>query len=223
MKRKERGSASQSYFESNPGQVVTGYSPALLTCRTAMSLQEPNLAYVLKRLEELRHNNQFYGAERAVDLVFRQWPTNVNYDEVLVKVVVLNRLYSTNIWDPYTVAQHIVDLNVDERLRAGDSSLISIVGNVRFGSKTRYFLSFATKYCSWHEPDLFQIFDSYVEWILWQYKAQFDFAAFKQKELRVYPSFVSVVDQFVEHFGLVRLSRKDLDKFLWIEGKDNWR
>ncbi len=40
---------------------------------------------------------------------------------------------------------------------------------------------------------------------------------------RIYPSFVSVVDQFVEHFGLVRLSRKDLDKFLWIEGKDNWR
>ena len=40
---------------------------------------------------------------------------------------------------------------------------------------------------------------------------------------RLYPSFVSVVDQFVEYFGLVTLSRKDLDKFLWIEGKDNWR
>lgn len=188
-----------------------------------MSLQEPNLAYVLKRLEELRHNNQFYGAERAVDLVFRQCPTNVNYDEVLVKVVVLNRLYSTNIWDPYTVARHIVDLDIDGRLQIGDALLVPDLGKIRFRNRERYVLSFATKYCSWHKPNLFQIFDSYVEWILWQYKKLFGFASFKRYELREYAQFVSIVDQFVSHFGLSNLSRKDLDKFLWIEGKDNWR
>lgn len=55
-----------------------------------MSLPEPNLEYVLRRLHELKGDDQFYGAERAVELVFRQWPTNVNYDEVLAKVVVLS-------------------------------------------------------------------------------------------------------------------------------------
>lgn len=125
--------------------------------------------------------------------------------------------------EDYTAAQHIVGLDLYDRLQIGDASLVPDLGKMRFRNKDRYVLSFATKYCSWHKPDLFQIFDSYVEWILWQYKKLCSFASFKRYELRVYPQFVSIVAQFVNHFGLAQLSRKDLDRFLWSEGKDNWR
>ncbi len=187
-----------------------------------MNLPEPDIGYVLQRLEAMRGDDRFYGAERAVQLVFEQWPTNRDAEEVLVKVVVLNRLYSTNIYDPYTVAAHIIALNIDQRLAAGESQLVSDLARVSFRDKKRFLLSFATKYCSWHQPSRFQIFDSYVEWLLWQYKKQFGFATFRKYELRVYPTFIDIIGRFVDHFGLQALSQKDIDKFLWSEGVERW-
>ncbi len=187
-----------------------------------MSLPEPTLEYVERRLGEVNRDSRFTGVERAVEMVFQQWSLNVDDDEVLIKVVVLNRLYSTNIYDPYTIASHITTLDIDDRLMAGDPQLVPDIGKVPLGGKKTYFLSFATKYCSWHQPMKFQIFDSYVEWILWKYKKQFGFADFYKYQLREYPVFVSVIEQFVSRFGLEVVNRKDLDKFLWSEGVKHW-
>lgn len=188
-----------------------------------MNLPMPDLTYVSRRLGELRGDDRFYGADRAVQLVFRQWPVNTDSDQVLVKVIVLNRLYSTNIYDPYTVASHITALDIDDRLAAGDPKLVPEVAKVSFREKKRFFLSFATKYCSWHQPKKFQIFDAYVEWLLWAYKKQFGFAEFYKYQLRDYPVFMSIIEQFVTRFRLGSLNRKDLDKFLWTEGVKYWR
>jgi len=68
----------------------------------------------------------------------------------VVKVVVLNDLYRTNIYDPWSVAGHIVRLNIDNRLRAGDQTLIGDLARMRLGGKERILLSFATKYAGWH-------------------------------------------------------------------------
>jgi hypothetical protein len=177
----------------------------------------PNLEYVTARLAELEKNGRFYGAERAVALVFRQWPMNTDFQEVLVKTTVLNRLYSTNIYDVWSVAQHIVNLGIDEALKRGNQSLVNEIAGVRLGTKPRYVLSFATKYCSWHEPDKFQIYDSRVEKMLWLYKKHFAFCQFRRKHLRDYPRFIEIVDNFKSYFALNDLSRKEVDKFLYAE------
>ena len=156
--------------------------------------------------------------DESVSLVFRQWPENDDYHEILVKVVVLNRLYSTNIYDPYTVAQHILNLAIDDRLGAGDADLIVDVAAVQFGGRTRILYSFATKYCAWHRPDLFQIYDSYVDWLLWEYRRAFQFAQFRRDDLRDYRKYVDVVQALSDRFGLHEFSRKEIDKFLWVEG-----
>lgn len=58
---------------------------------TGMSLPEPTLEHVVRRLGEVNRDPRFAGVERAVGIVFRQWPLNVDDDEVLIKVVVLKR------------------------------------------------------------------------------------------------------------------------------------
>lgn len=80
-------------------------------------------------------------------------------------------------------------------------------------------LSFATKYCSWHQPDHFQILDSYVEGLLWEYQRKFRFGMFRKDELRRYHRFIEIVDEFRARFGLTEIGRKALDMFLRIEGK----
>ena len=182
-------------------------------------ITKPTPDYITRRIAEFDGDLKYSGSERAVELVFSQWPLNNNYQEVLVKVVVLNQLYSTNIYNPDSVAQRILEICIDDRLLEGDDDLVQQIAYVRFKSKTWNLLSFASKYCSWHQPELFQIYDSYVDKLIWVYKSQFQFAKFKRKELREYPKFVRIIRQLQGHFGLQSFTKKQMDKFLWIEGK----
>jgi hypothetical protein len=183
---------------------------------------KPTLDYVTQRIAEFNDDPQYYGAERAVDLVFRQWPQNTVDEQVLVKVVVLNRLYSTNIYDPYTVANHIVAKGIDHHLASGDPTLVDDLARVAFGTRTRVLFSFATKYCAWHQPNRYQIYDSFVDWLLWEYRKQFEFAKFRRYELRQYPDFLRIVRSFADAFSLQAFTPKHIDKFLWIEGMRQW-
>lgn len=170
-------------------------------------------------LKRFDNNLRYYGADSAVKLAFEQWPENTNFDQVLLKVVVLNRLYSTNILSIYDAAQHIIDHKIDRRLQQGDLKLVNDVADMRLGSRKRYVLSFASKYCAWHQPNHFQIFDSFVEEKLWSYLKSYKFSSVKRYELRDYPKFIEAMKAFQAFFGLEGFSRKDIDKFLWIEGR----
>ncbi len=186
-------------------------------------LPVPTPDYVRRRLAEFDASPRYYGAERTLQLAFGQWPRNDDYDHVLIKVILLNRLYSTNIFDVFTVAQHIVNQRIDDRLAAHDQSVVTAIAKVPFRARARTLLSFATKYCSWHRPDGFQIYDAYVDWLLWQSQREHRFATFKRWELREYPRFVQIVDAYRHHFGLGNtFTRKQIDKFLWIEGVTQW-
>jgi hypothetical protein len=50
------------------------------------------------------------------------YPLNNNLNDVLIKVCSLNDFYSTNIFSPFTVAKHIVSLDIDEKLNRDDLS-----------------------------------------------------------------------------------------------------
>ena len=188
-----------------------------------MELPRPTPNYIRKRLLDWEKTDALGTAEKTVGLVFQTWPGNTEYSEVLAKVIVLNRIYSTNIYDPYTVTQHILSARIDERLKAGDITLVLDLANVRFRTRSMILLSFASKYCGWHEPDHFQIFDSYVEWLLWLYVKQFKFASVRRYSLREYATFVATVDQCRSHFALEGFTRKEIDKFLWFEATELWR
>ncbi len=188
-----------------------------------MILTEPLPHYIRQRLNDWRQGDPAQTTDRTLALVFSAWPQNTRYEQVLAKVVILNRLYSTNIFDPYTVTQHILDQQIDPRLLSGSIALVDELASVAFRKRTIFLLSFTSKYCAWHQPDHFQIFDSYVEWLLWKYQRTFKFAAFRKHDLRHYASFVNVVDQFRSHFGLAEFTRREIDKFLWYEGTTLWR
>jgi hypothetical protein len=181
-------------------------------------MQAPRPEYVRSRLDETRGIDIYFRADPAVRVVFDACRSNCDDCNVIAKVAVLNALYATRIMNIYPVVDRILELKPDDRLRAGDETLVGDLARVRLGKRTRVLLSFASKYCAWHEPDKFQIFDSRVEAMLWGYQRKFGFSKFRRWELRDYPTFARVVADLRKHFGLGEFSRKDIDKFLWIEG-----
>ena len=128
-------------------------------------------------------------------------------------------MYSTQIYDTYSVAVHIHKLDIDSALGRGDLSVVDRIASVSISGKPRKNVSFASKYCSWHRPESFPIYDSYVDEALWQFKRRYRFASFLRKDLCNYQTFVRTLDLFKEKFGLSPLSRKELDQYLWVEGK----
>lgn len=162
--------------------------------------------------------------ENALDkLFFKTYPFNIYIEDVLVKVAALNDFYSTQIFSVYPVSKHIVRLDIDERLKAGDITLVNDISNVTMENGTqKNFYSFATKYCSHHQPDKFAIFDSYVEKVLKYFRKTDGFSSFGNLELKDYTVFSKVLYDFQKYYGLEKYNLKDLDRYLWQLGKDKF-
>ena len=162
-----------------------------------------------------------YMADEALNRLFLEtYPENKDVLEVTVKVCALNSLYSTRIrnMDILSVAQHIVSLDIDSRLAKDDLTLITDITFVGNGVNRCY--SFATKYCSFHRPNAYSIYDGIVDATLWYYKKRDKFMFFQRQDMLDYVKFMNTVDRFCDYYGLGALSRKALDKYLWLLGQD---
>ena len=123
---------------------------------------------------------------------------NTDIGTILMKVTLLNAFYRTAIINIHLVpiARYICSLNFDERILSGENnnepnyelihdlayhqcSYFTHQGDtsiMRFRVKTRNGIvnqmnnlySFATKYCAWHQPDVYPIVDSYAKSMLYQ-------------------------------------------------------
>jgi hypothetical protein len=158
---------------------------------------------------------------RALERLFRLYPTNTDPEQVLLKVAALNALYSTQIFDLVGLARHIVEGKVDPLLAAGDPKAIDRISPAPLGRDRapRSVLSFATKYCSFHKPEAYPILDSYVEQVLVEYRRRDAFATFRSEEIRDYRTFKAKLEAFTSFYGLGQCSLRDIHRFLWLTGR----
>ena len=164
-----------------------------------------------------REVGKFSATVDAMFKICQQYPNNNNLEEVLIKCAVIDNFSSTNVYDLYKMADHIVGKQIDEKLKNRDYSLVDDIANVEIGGKKRYFYSFASKYCHYHNPEYFAIYDSYVAKVLCAFPN--DFRKIKEKDLREkYETFIDVLNSFKNIFKL-NLSFDDLDKYLWRLGR----
>jgi len=137
-----------------------------------------------------------------------------------LKAATLNDFYSTNIFSIYPVAKHICALDIDARLTAGDVTLVEDIQYVTISGKKKRFYSFATKYCSHHNPLNYPIYDSYVDEVLRYFRNRDRFSDFQNGDLRDYIKFKSILIDFRAFYGLDRFNLKQIDQYVWLLGKE---
>ncbi len=163
----------------------------------------------------------YYLQEEALDKLFLSLcPDNKDICDILLKVATLNDFYSTNIFSVYPVAKHIQALNIDGRLKAGDITLISEIQKVTINNIEKNFYSFATKYCSHHNPTDYPIYDIYVDKVLCYFRDQDGFTSFKAEDLKDYVKFKGILIDFRIFYGLEKYNLKEIDKYIWQLGKE---
>lgn len=176
------------------------------------------IEYYLQRWDSLEN---YHLQEDALDkLFFELCPKNTNLSDILIKVSTLNDFYSTNIFSVYPVAKHIQTLNIDNRLQNGDVTLVNDIMKVIIDGKQKNFYSFATKYCSHHNPLNYPIYDSYVEKILRYFRDTDKFSVFSTQDLKDYKKFKETLIEFRKFYNLEQYNLKQIDKYLWQLGKE---
>jgi len=149
-----------------------------------------------------------------------------DYESILLAVVFLNQIYSTNLYDVYRVADHIYKKK-DMILPAIETGKIEAVemiatghGIGRKGCKESVFYSFSTKFCNYLNPKDYPIFDSHVEKMLKAYNRNFGFHTGAQNNLRDYAIFKEWIQSLMTFFDL-NCTLWELDKSLWSYGKNS--
>lgn len=90
------------------------------------TIPKPSAGEVEKYLKSWKNLKNYKLQEEALDkLFFELLPSNEEISDILLKVAALNDFYSTNIFSVYPVAEHILSLKIDERLRRGDVTLVN--------------------------------------------------------------------------------------------------
>jgi hypothetical protein len=192
---------------------------ALMGCNEA-ALPVPTADLVRTACREFDQENQL--VEEALGDLFHQYPANNNLPHVLLKVVALNGLYAAQILAVEEVARHIHRQapEIDAALHAGSLVIVDTIAKVAIKGKLRNNYSFATKYCSWHRPESYPIWDLRVDRCLWCLQQQYHFAPSLKAnvELRDYLKLHVVLTDFEEAYGLGGFTFKEIDKFLWTYG-----
>ena len=132
------------------------------------------------------------------------------------------------------MASNILSIkNIDELLKEGDFGLVAKIANLRINNNTtRYNYSFATKYCAYHEPKKFPIYDSIVamtfisffeKGLLPKYKYSrrkvsesnvFTKNEFAEK-LKDYEFFVEIYQYFMKLYDLEDFTYREIDAYIW--------
>ena len=188
-----------------------------------INIPKPSIEEVEKYLEKWKHNKEYCNKEEVLNkLFFEICPKNIDIKDILLKASTLNDFYSTNIFSIYLVAKHICDdvTDIDSRLKKGDETIVGEIQAVTIkNDKPINFYSFASKYCSHHNPEEYPIYDSYVDEVLWYFRKH-GFSNFLRKDLQDYVKFKGIILEFRDKYGLNNYTLKQIDQYLWQLGKE---
>lgn len=161
-------------------------------------------------------------AEDAVGKLFALFASNTDMSNVLLKVAAVNQFYSTQIFAVVDVAKHICSIGeeIDSALSRGVPEIVDRIAKVTIKEKVRNNFSFASKYCSWHQPEHYPIWDSRVDRYLRRLQGEAPFcSSFGKPDNWDYPAFRGVMECLRGTFGLQGVSFKKIDKFLYTYGE----
>lgn len=166
---------------------------------------------------------------------------NTDIYEIINKVTLLNSLYHTQIpaINIVPIARHIQSLDIDNRLYCKDKIYPDLVNDIAYKQgkyKTKKFkddedlnikvnnvYSFATKYCSWHNPN-YPIADSYSKGMLYYINEADKFyndGKVTKVSLNDYNVFSEMYEAFREEYfsEMEHIDNKMIDTYLWTYSK----
>ena len=111
---------------------------------------------------------------------------------------------------------HVLKLNIDDRLNKGDLSLVGDIAHVKINGTVHNLLHFASLYCNLHKPDVFPIYSDQHHDFYRKYIKHFNLSIDPEK-LNTYPMFAAALDDLLTRTGVKgKMNYIHLRKFGWL-------
>ncbi len=169
-----------------------------------------------------------YGkVDEALNKLFKKtYPKNTSFEDVVIKVLALDNYYSTNLKEEQIrIITNLIIQNqdIDKQLENGERCVVDYIGKTKPGVKNAYV--FASKYCSFHKPDKYIVFDKY-SWMAMHdlfdkgiIKSNIPKYGSKSMDFGAYKLYCGCMDELKKTYFLNECYKK-IDEFLWTYGKD---
>lgn len=167
-----------------------------------------------------KDESRYLKDDKAINRVFKKYPTNTIFEEVLAKVCIINTLYSAGVRENQVrkLAEHIINIaSLDEKIRKGDLEAFNSISNTP--KDMNNVPVFASKYCHFSNPQKFVIYDSNSRRALVNLNNKLHFAdTFTENAITDYQKYKKNLDLFLGRLQKA-YSYKKIDEFLWLYGK----
>ena len=149
-------------------------------------------------------------ANEVLSNYFNKNRANASKEVVLIKVVLIDSLYYTNLKDTISMTEHIFNIkSLDIDLNNGTLNILEEISNWN----NKKVISFASKFCHFHNRQKYPLFDKYVKIALKK------LIGCENKDFENYNNFFEKINSFKTIYGLTQISFEDIDKYLWLYGQ----
>lgn len=171
----------------------------------------------LKKYLDIFASQEMYFVNDTRNLeLFSKTPGNSKVEDVRTKVSDLNDVDIRTLLLEDHMINHIVKLNIDDRLKQHDVTVVEEIAHLVARGKEHHLLHFASVYCNLHDPENFPIYSEqhfpfYRKYIL-EYKLPLDL-----EKLDTYSVFCEALNDLVQRLGLKnKMNYLQLRKFGWL-------
>lgn len=111
-----------------------------------------------KQFDILKDQEMYFTGDTRNIEYFAKNPKNDSLDEIRLKISAINNHEINDHYATEAMVEHILNLNIDNRLDANDLSLVEDIANIKVQGKQLRLLNFASIYCNYHKPDVYPIY-----------------------------------------------------------------
>lgn len=174
----------------------------------------------LKKYLDTFHNQETYFTEDTRNLeLYAANPANAREEDIRVKLSALTDADFVKLGAIEEMTKHILKLNIDAKLKAGDLSVVEDIANVTLNGKKQYLLRAASQYCNLHRPDVFPIYsDEHIDFYK-NYIKEYNLKL-TENDLMTYKGFSAALNDLVSRLGLKgKMNYLQIRKFGWLYAK----
>ena len=171
----------------------------------------------LKKYLDIFASQEMYFVNDLKNLeLFQKTPGNKDAEDIRTKVSAINDTEIANLGIIESVVSHVHSLNIDDRLKKDDLTLVEDIANLSVGARQHRVLHFASIYCNFHNPKVYPIYseqylDFYRKYIA-ENKLPLD-----PSKLNTYDVFTKALNDLVQRLGLKgKMNYLHLRKFAWL-------
>lgn len=117
-----------------------------------------NIEELKSQFDILKVEEQYFIKDQKNMDYFALNPTNTDRQEILTKISAINSRELNDISGAQDMADHILKLNIDNRLQKNDLSVVEEIANISIHGKKHRLMNFASVYCNYHKPEVYPIY-----------------------------------------------------------------